>query len=123
MSVEDEIKAIEERASKATPGPWMVDQEDQLKVGSRCVPGTNRISFMGDVYAEMSDSDTAAFIAAARTDVPRLVAALVEARRRLRETRSQLFRVMTRVEGEDGLLDEWNEEDDTAILSILRGDR
>lgn len=69
---DEELKAIEERAAKATPGPWH--------------PAWNRISDevldLGSMLiARAPDDATREFIAATRADVPALIAEV----RRLRE--------------------------------------
>jgi hypothetical protein len=63
---EQELQAIEALAAAATPGPWTVVDEDYLK--PTIIGGDN----VGDGYVIRSAD--AAFIAAARTDVPALVA-------------------------------------------------
>jgi hypothetical protein len=67
---EDELKAIEARANAATPGPWDTTSEDCIVAAgdNLCSAGMD-----GD-YPGPKRTDDAAFIAAARTDVPVLVA-------------------------------------------------
>lgn len=83
------LDAIEARAEAATPGPWVVE-DDQfgaplVKVAPESTTLIERtvadVDFIGIPKADFN----AAFIAAARTDVPRLVRELREARRRLAE--------------------------------------
>jgi hypothetical protein len=73
-----DLDAIEARAAAATPGPWTVEGEGDL-------PGINDLMVVDPVEQWICNVDDgnakrnladAAFIAAARTDVPALVAAL-----------------------------------------------
>lgn len=81
----DRLAEIEGRAGAATPGPWGVNSE----VGSNelCnytvygIPGVASATWTGDdspafAHCEGMSRADAEFIAAARTDVPALVAAL-----------------------------------------------
>jgi len=76
---EDQLKEIEARAAKATKGPWDVPKLDD---GGRAniVGSKGRAVFMTLCHGSTDCEDNAAFIAAARTDVPALVAVLREAR-------------------------------------------
>lgn len=80
----DEVLAeIEARASAATPGPWVCRSEDGYDYDV-IDPSGRRVfsdgSACGEYGADIDlDGPDAAFIMAARTDVPRLVAALREA--------------------------------------------
>lgn len=76
---EDDLKAIEARTEAATPGPWEQD------LGSVKSPHAVRGVLPAYVCGIASDQD-ATFIAAARTDVPDLVAEV----RRLRELGREL---------------------------------
>jgi hypothetical protein len=67
---DDELRAIEDRAAKATPGPWTVSF-DPNRPNHGWVYDADNDCLAGDL-----EPGDAAFIAAARTDVPRLVAAL-----------------------------------------------
>lgn len=85
---DDELKAIEERANAATPGPWIWEEEDRHGFAMpRLLGGGGRVCDFGDATpyenssgAEPGDNDKA-FIAAARSDIPALVAEV----RRLRD--------------------------------------
>lgn len=75
-----DLDAIEARADNATSAPWSVcDEWEQLAPGRYIVGGTGGIVFApgvtgdGTADVELSEGD-AAFIAAAREDVPDLVA-------------------------------------------------
>lgn len=104
---ERDLKAIEERVSAATPGPWYVhllDDDwfmnlvavstvpDDEHVGDRSQfdPGTVVASALVQHprYVDVADQrwdENAQFIAAARTDVPRLLAEVRRLRRLLDE--------------------------------------
>jgi hypothetical protein len=75
---DDELKAIEARANAATPGPWKAEGDDECILYVRAANGHTVVTTDSGVYT--TDED-AIFIAAARTDVPKLVAEV----RRLRE--------------------------------------
>jgi hypothetical protein len=81
----EEREAIRARVEKATPGPWLWGWSDHL-VWLAVVGGA--ASVICRIHNEVSglpltkeDQDNAAFIAAARYDVPRLLEALEEAER------------------------------------------
>lgn len=77
---EAELNAIEARAAAATEGPWEKDRWDgTLGRGSLSVPSKLRVLVTRFNYGNAGSPDLE-FIAAARTDVPRLVKALREAR-------------------------------------------
>jgi hypothetical protein len=83
----EEREAIRARVEKATPGPWLWGWSDHL-VWLAVVGGA--ASVICRIHNEVSglpltkeDQDNAAFIAAARYDVPRLLEALEEAERKL----------------------------------------
>lgn len=83
-----DLEAIEKRADEATPGPWRWEATD----GGRLVaPLLVVVLVDGEdydgVFGSPADRD---FIAAARTDVPALVAALREARTRAQAAESLL---------------------------------
>lgn len=83
---DEELSEIESRADSATLGPWRadtVDPEDVVIWGSELNPKTGDANFLGNVgssrFTEVGvafdiDTANAQFIAASRTDVPRLVA-------------------------------------------------
>jgi hypothetical protein len=113
---EDELKAIAERAERATPGPWVVVQRDvplndlgklevpkaQLLVERAVQTGYDQpqlhapvlITGMGitpffgtETHYHHIEAGDADFIAHAREDIPRLVAALAQEREQADEVR------------------------------------
>lgn len=74
---EDELATIEARANAASPEPWAMAVDDD---GCLCVrigqsPGYTDVLYMGDLEVTLpTDHANADFIAAARADVPALVA-------------------------------------------------
>jgi hypothetical protein len=87
---EDELKAIEARVDAAAPGPWeaTLSQTTEIDISGPAIDyryqddGT-RVSYVSEVDAE--------FIAAARTDVPALVAEV----RRLRRHSEALYELLS----------------------------
>lgn len=83
---DDELSQIEARANAATPGPWReIRRDDPSCAAEYVIAGADDISVActscnGEYCTGMTDADCA-FIAAARTDVPALVAEV----RRLRD--------------------------------------
>lgn len=74
MIDETELQAIESRCNAATPGPWFQDNMGPWKV--RDAPTGDRVATCDkDTRAGRED---AAFIAASREDIPKLLAALRE---------------------------------------------
>lgn len=71
---EEELLAIESRANAATPGPWC-HREQFIEAGndSGQLLGVT-MQRMEDGLDQLPGVDNAAFIAHARTDVPRLIA-------------------------------------------------
>lgn len=88
MTLDEELKAIEERANAATPGPWEVDHRfdrtgdeyEALVISSGALLDNqiaeSRVFDDERDILDSQESDDFDFIAASRTDVPRLVAAL-----------------------------------------------
>lgn len=76
---DDEIAAITARAEKATPGPWDVQRQDEddgdivWEVWNDKVLRVLKISGKWDSSNRRARPD-AAFIAASRTDIPKLIA-------------------------------------------------
>lgn len=84
MTVDEILKEIEERVERATPGPWAVDEN------TNCIQegGDPKVKYQRMIHLQhwASENNPNAiikdqranlqFIAAARTDVPRLVKAL-----------------------------------------------
>lgn len=94
-----ELEAVEKRAAAATPGPWRTEATDW---GAQVLPAKPRrvgydrvIGDLGWGEEEEQGRADAAFIAAARTDVPALVAALKEARWVLREVEDYAAHAVT----------------------------
>ena len=74
----EELDAIEQRANAATPGPWeLVDWFSAVEPGR-----TDLGSPIGEVGCDLAIAD-AEFVAAARTDIPALIAEIRRLRREL----------------------------------------
>lgn len=118
MTLDEELAAIEERASKATPGPWDY-------YAAQCCPDMGGVmnssntkclkAVVGQRYDHPASIEDAEFIASTRTDVPRLVAAL----RLAIEQRDELSEEL---EGNTFVLEFCKREDNAAILRALRGE-
>ena len=81
---EEELKVIEERVNAATPGPWTVTFRDRYFV----IESPSRIEYPGNfvinfitirrtsslLFTEQEVAGNAALVAAARTDIPALIA-------------------------------------------------
>ena len=81
---DDELRAMEERAERATPGPWGVD-------GNDCAVETPADGADGNVcLVRPRRAANADFIAHARTDLPRLLAEV----RALREENGRLRQIV-----------------------------
>ena len=107
--VEQELQGIEERANAATPGPWRVNTENLWMHGNPVgsfyagVDANSNEHQWVSVITEVSAWDVgtaavdAAFIAAARTDVPALVAEVRRLRMELAAARlaALAYRVLT----------------------------
>jgi hypothetical protein len=93
MMTDDDLRAIEERANGASDGPWKVETG---RYGPEIKTAHNGVAWSSDISPQVWECDdeedgcpdharevqrTAEFIAAARDDVPRLIAEL----RQLRE--------------------------------------
>lgn len=85
-----DLDSIEARANAATPGPWCTDSWE-IYQGTEYEPGISE--WIGETCRGMTtpaqDRADAAFIAAARTDVPALVAEIRRLRAELATERSQ----------------------------------
>ena len=93
---EQELDAIAARAEAATPGPWVFAPSSQGSLEHGCVLVGGRLgNGLGDDGLHVGEEEfgvhDAAFIAAARTDVPALVAAL-------REANAKIARMQMRIE-------------------------
>lgn len=77
-----ELAEIAKRAESATPGPWERVEGDGIWYNCECAP---KIASRHDhrLVGELRDTADLVFIAAARTDIPRLVADLRAARETL----------------------------------------
>lgn len=87
MTAREFLAAVQQRADAATDGPWEADGTEVSQHWSRSQPwetvASNEIACMAYCYGGSArgierEAD-AEFIAASRTDVPRLVAALTAA--------------------------------------------
>lgn len=89
------LDEIEARASKATPGPWVVTHDAALECGPHARSGLAMIASLKDDSkfpwppARLCEWPTARFIAASRSDVPKLVKALRYAVHSMREYSQQ----------------------------------
>jgi len=96
----DRLAEIQLRAAKATPGPWCTDSWE-IYQGTEYTPGISQ--WIGETCrgntTTTQDRADAAFVAAARTDVPWLIAELTEARAKLATAERQL------AEADDALAD------------------
>lgn len=82
MTAREFLAAVQQRAAAATSGPWMKDPDEPSIVLKPDAPGgwdgTAIATVQRDDYGLVEEANTE-FIAASRTDVPRLVAALTAA--------------------------------------------
>lgn len=78
MNVQDTIAAMLERAEKATPGNWWADKGVvRTDLGGSPVGNTGLVIWQGvRGYQPKERVNNADFIAASRTDIPKLVRAL-----------------------------------------------
>lgn len=92
-----EFAAIEARANAATQGPWAVERwEDFAGKPSYYVDGVLRWREHLNTLSCEGDKDTAEFIAHAREDIPRLLAAV-------RERDNTIARIREVLDDYDGL--------------------
>lgn len=68
--IEALVEPIEQRAKRATPGPWLWEKEDEDGAGACIITADN--TYLGEM---MHDHDEL-FAAHARTDIPTLIAEL-----------------------------------------------
>jgi hypothetical protein len=81
----EELAAIKARAEAASPGPWrFTDYEGEPYIAGPGVPTDNYVCDFGWHYDGDVPPGNPAFIAAARTDVPALVAEVERLREALR---------------------------------------
>lgn len=76
MISQKELSEIKERAEKATAGPWELEYDSYRD--SFTVPKLKSVCEGCVGSTEFTDNDNAKFIAASRTDIPKLVEALEE---------------------------------------------
>lgn len=76
----EELDAIEQRSNAATPGPWEYDDGgiDAVAGGSVAYVSEHKSHHTFAVTGEWHSSKDGLFIAAARTDVPALIAYIRE---------------------------------------------
>lgn len=77
---DEELAKIDALAEAATPGPWYVDRGGEFDDPYYSIPGVCRDAYGDNSLMVGSDKETADFIASARADVPRLIAALTASR-------------------------------------------
>ena len=80
---DDELRKTQARCMRATLGPWVVYEDHPLLGGPVCRMDADPIVCVGpgtDVGPMRRAADDAAFIARARTDLPRLVGEVVRLR-------------------------------------------
>jgi hypothetical protein len=115
----DDLADIEARAEAATEGPWVVTMtRDRRWHQVRSPRWDEEEGASAQAVALCGDDRPAEFIAKARTDVPRLVRALREAREEASWLRAERFhwmetsdRLRAQVEKVRALADEWERED------------
>jgi hypothetical protein len=82
----EELAAIKARAAAATPGPWrFTDYEGEPYIAGPGVPTDNYVCDFGWHYNGDVPPENPAFIAAARADVPALVAEVERLRQALED--------------------------------------
>jgi len=87
-----ELKEIEDRANKAAPEPWVIEHENVVcKCRNLSPTGVNSNLFDSHEW----NKNNSIFIAHARTDVPKLIAALREERKRREEAERKLKEMFT----------------------------
>lgn len=114
--IQKQLDAIKQRAEAATPGPWRKPDEYDDGHDIHCGPVDGPIKIAGNYdYEEGGILETADrdFISSARTDVPRLVAALEHAL----ETQQQIPIMLAMGADVDGYLDDRDDE----LAAILEG--
>ena len=79
-----DIDAIKARCEAATPGPWYAERGGEFDDPYYSIPSVCRDRYGDNSLMVGSDKATADFIAAARTDVPALVAEVERLRDELR---------------------------------------
>jgi hypothetical protein len=88
-----EVEAIRARAEAATPGPWRVRQRTSNGQPTclEIYAGNDWIATLpGSTWLNLSDPELAAFIAAARVDVPRLCDTIAAQAARIAELEAEL---------------------------------
>lgn len=98
-----ELDEIRERAEKATEGPWKYEEESYKDEENRWQSATTVEDGRGDEVLHDDgylDDDDAQFIAAARTDIPKLLSHISkqdEELKRLREVEQAARRMMKHI--------------------------
>jgi hypothetical protein len=91
---DDRLAELERLCAAATPGPWEVDADRRLALGVasvRCVHGTRPTVAHVDAHLREMD-EAAAFVAAARTAVPELIAEVRRLRAEAADLKARLDR-------------------------------
>jgi len=76
MTARDELDQIRQRAEDATDGPWFIDSIESGEHAVFVSEDSDELGWGGSRVAQGVTGTNAEFIAASRTDVPCLVAAL-----------------------------------------------
>ena len=79
MTARDELDQIRQRAGRATDGPWFIDSIESGEHAVFVSEDSDELGWGGSRVAQGVTGTNAEFIAAARSDVPCLVAALTAA--------------------------------------------
>ena len=79
MTARDELDQIRQRAGRATDGPWFIDSIESGEHAVFVSEDSDELGWGGSRVAQGVTGTNAEFIAASRTDVPCLVAALTAA--------------------------------------------
>lgn len=108
-SLDEILSEIEQRANAATPGPWRIGRV------SETWDSADIDNNWGQTIAEVTHRCDQPFIAAARTDVPRLVKALREALNECNDLLSGMVR------SDLNHLEEYETEMHLKLVSILSG--
>lgn len=95
-----ELEAIKRRAERASPGPWCVGMQNGRRWIGEYSDRDGCIGRRGNYYGENRlDEAAAEFIAAARSDVPALVAEVEKLRGLLESVETQLAFIALKMPG------------------------
>lgn len=115
------IKQMKERCDAATEGPWSVDHKvgnlSYVSNGEGSIASVSRWCW-GEPFHDENEP-TANFIARARTDIPRLIAALEKAISQRDGYRDNYWAVVNPFDGDKKLI---IEDNDAELLRILGGE-